>query len=73
MVNLRRLFKLGLSRAQQRELIDVCDNLLAVIGNANRGAFDNGVWDPTGSICEGEVLVGRRCEEARILLRNVRF
>jgi|HubBroStandDraft_6_1064221.scaffolds.fasta_scaffold04948_4 hypothetical protein len=44
------------------------DMLIQLCEHANRGAWENGVTDPTGSIDEGNVLAGDIISEARAAL-----
>ncbi len=47
---------------------DALDLAAQLIDHSNRGAFENGVKDSSGSIDEGEVAAGRIREECRIAL-----
>jgi len=48
-----------LGPAMAKALIEAEEALQWGIHQIGEGTFDNGVWDPTGTICEGEVNAGK--------------
>jgi len=57
--------------ATAREALEALQGLYHLVSEqANPGAFDNGVYAPSGK-CEGDVLAGRIIEQARKTLRKI--
>src|SRR5579871_3790386 len=57
---------------QREELLGALEGLLLLCENANRGAFENGVTDPNGTIDEGNVYASRFMGIARAAIRKAK-